>query len=206
MADAVFAVVQEGVTNAMRYAPGAPVTASVAGVDRRGAGRPCATRPPGPRGAGPGRSAPGAGLAGLAARAKDLGGTFEAGPCPRGGWRVRGRAAAAGPRRRAGAPADHQRTARRRRADRARAAAVPLLVLLAAIDAGRVARRSVGVLLDAAGPAARRAGVVAPGGSLADAARGRARARRSRIAVIVAVAGLPVAAARSARRSASAPS
>jgi signal transduction histidine kinase len=85
LGDVVYAVVREAVTNAMRYAPGAAVTVSLAQpagevlltvdntradtaeVERLGSGR---------------------GLAGLQARVDELGGTFEAGPDPVGGWRV----------------------------------------------------------------------------------------------------------------------
>jgi signal transduction histidine kinase len=82
--DAVFAVVQEAATNALRYAAGADVTANVA-VSADSV-RVEVHNPPGssdPHSLGSGR-----GLAGLAARTKGLGGTFEAGPCPTGGWRV----------------------------------------------------------------------------------------------------------------------
>lgn len=82
--DAVFAVVQEAATNALRYAAGAEVTATVSiSTDSV---RVEVRNPAGSSGTaalGSGR-----GLAGLAARAKGLGGTFEAGPCPSGGWRV----------------------------------------------------------------------------------------------------------------------
>lgn len=83
--DAVFAVVQEAATNALRYAAGALVSAAV--TVSADSVLVTVTNPP--SGGVDGSLGSGRGLVGLAARAKDLGGTFEAGPCSTGGWRVR---------------------------------------------------------------------------------------------------------------------
>jgi signal transduction histidine kinase len=79
-------ILQEGLTNSMKHAPGAPVsvtleaTATGLNVDITN---------------GPARSAPleldghgGAGLLGMIERAKAHGGQLSAGPMPGGGWRV----------------------------------------------------------------------------------------------------------------------
>ncbi|GAA2289512.1 hypothetical protein GCM10010415_71180 [Streptomyces atrovirens] len=79
-------VAREALTNAARYAPGAPVVVAVTGDDGRGAtvtisnGRPGAESSPAPGG--------GSGLLGLRAAVTAVGGTFEAGPHA-GGFRVR---------------------------------------------------------------------------------------------------------------------
>jgi signal transduction histidine kinase len=86
LVDAVFAVVQEAATNAWRYAPGAEVTAVVTVSD--GSVRVEVTNPSADAAGAAGSLGSGRGLAGLAARAKDLGGTFDAAPVPAGGWRV----------------------------------------------------------------------------------------------------------------------
>ncbi|MER7759797.1 histidine kinase [Streptomyces sp. NPDC097619] len=88
----VHRVVQEALTNAARYAPGAEVRVSVdtapggSGLlvtvtDAGGPGTPAG------RGSGFGRRG-GFGLVGLRERTEAVGGTFEAGPAPDGGWRV----------------------------------------------------------------------------------------------------------------------
>jgi len=83
----VFRIVQEGLTNVMRHAHGAHVTVRV-GVRRRGvevdvindgAGSPTASSAP----------TPGSGLVGMRERAAALGGAFEAGRTPGGGFQVR---------------------------------------------------------------------------------------------------------------------
>ena len=83
---AALRVVQEGLTNALRYAPGAPVQVAVDA--RPGAlelsivnGRPTA---PSRLGLGSGR-----GLTGLRERVDACGGTLDAGSDDEGGWRVR---------------------------------------------------------------------------------------------------------------------
>lgn len=86
LVDAVFAVVQEAATNALRYAPGAEVTAVVTVSDD--SVRVEVSNPSSEASGAAGSLGSGRGLAGLAARAKDLGGTFDAGPRPAGGWRV----------------------------------------------------------------------------------------------------------------------
>ncbi len=84
---AVFRIAQESITNALRHAAGATVVeVEVVGSPERvelvirDDGEPSSdlARPPGTR----------YGLLGMAERAKLLGGTFEAGPQPGGGWRV----------------------------------------------------------------------------------------------------------------------
>jgi signal transduction histidine kinase len=79
-------IIQEGLTNSMKHAPGAPIsvtleaTATGLNVDITN---------------GPARSAPleldgygGAGLLGMTERATAYGGQLSAGPVPGGGWRV----------------------------------------------------------------------------------------------------------------------
>jgi signal transduction histidine kinase len=86
VADDALRIIQEGLTNSMKHAPGAPVsvtlevTASGLNVDIIN---------------GPARSAPleldgrgGAGLLGMTERVKAHGGQLSAGPVPGGGWRV----------------------------------------------------------------------------------------------------------------------
>ncbi|MFC8956491.1 sensor histidine kinase [Streptomyces sp. NPDC057101] len=80
-------IVQEGLANAAKHAPGAAVDLSLA-CTREGVhleirnGPPLGSRPPGlPDG--------GIGLVGVRERARALGGTFEAGPVPDGGFRLR---------------------------------------------------------------------------------------------------------------------
>ncbi len=83
---AVYRIVQESLTNALKHAPGAPVEVDVragrgTGVDvvvRNRLGPPTAPGTPVPGG--------GAGLRGMAERAQALGGTFDAGPAE--GWFV----------------------------------------------------------------------------------------------------------------------
>jgi signal transduction histidine kinase len=82
-----YRVVQEALTNALKYAPGAPVRI----VQQTGAQNleveVCNdATPTGGQGSGSGS---GHGLAGLRERVAVFGGTFAAGPLPQGGWRVR---------------------------------------------------------------------------------------------------------------------
>jgi len=86
---ALFRIVQEALTNALKHAPGVPVEVRLARsesdvelVVRNGAGT---ARPvEGPLSAG-------TGLLTMRERADGLGGTFRAGPTPAGGWVVRAR-------------------------------------------------------------------------------------------------------------------
>ncbi|SDD16877.1 sensor histidine kinase [Glycomyces harbinensis] len=83
---AVYRTVQEALTNARKHAPGASVTVTVA---NRGEGTEVGVaNTPGSR---PVLELPGSrhGLLGLRQRAELLGGWFEAGPSPDGGWLVR---------------------------------------------------------------------------------------------------------------------
>jgi signal transduction histidine kinase len=88
-AAAAYRVVQESLTNALRYAAGAAVAVHVRGDERaidvevRNAAAPA---DPDLRDAGTGN-----GLAGLRERVDACGGTLQAGPLPGGGWRVAAR-------------------------------------------------------------------------------------------------------------------
>jgi len=82
----VYRIVQEGLTNAHRYAPDAPTTVAVSRTDstltvtvanERGAGAP--TDLPGS----------GTGLVGLAERVRLVGGSLHSGPDGNGGWQLR---------------------------------------------------------------------------------------------------------------------
>jgi signal transduction histidine kinase len=85
--DAALRVVQEGLTNAMKHAPGARVEVRLRQRDDsveievrdHGGGQPSALA----------RTGAGLGLDGMRERVESLGGSLEAGPCPEGGWRVR---------------------------------------------------------------------------------------------------------------------
>lgn len=82
--DVVHRVVQESLTNAMRHAPGAPVTVTVL-ADDGGTRVSVSDTGPGPRR----QTRPGYGLVGLAERVDFARGWFEAGPGPQGrGFRV----------------------------------------------------------------------------------------------------------------------
>lgn len=76
---------QEALTNALRYAPGAPVTIE---LDCRDGLHLMVTNDPSPGAAPPATSGSGRGLAGIAERAAALGGTAAWGPTPAGGWRI----------------------------------------------------------------------------------------------------------------------
>jgi signal transduction histidine kinase len=79
-------VVQEGLTNAMKHAPGARVEVRLALTDDaveidvrdHGGGPPSALA----------RTGAGLGLDGMRERIESLGGSLDAGPCDDGGWRV----------------------------------------------------------------------------------------------------------------------
>jgi signal transduction histidine kinase len=83
---AIYRTVQEALTNARKHAPGAPV--SVAVVNRGEGADVTVVNAPGSR---PVLELPGSrhGLLGLRQRAELLGGRFDAGPTPDGGWAVR---------------------------------------------------------------------------------------------------------------------
>jgi signal transduction histidine kinase len=84
--EAAYHVVQEGLTNALRYAAGAPVSVRVDGTPDALLVTVTNSRPEGsPALAGLGT---GTGLRGLRERAGVLGGTVEAGPTSDGGWRL----------------------------------------------------------------------------------------------------------------------
>jgi signal transduction histidine kinase len=80
-------IIQEGLANSMKHAPGAPVSVTLE-VTATGLNVDIIN--------GPARSAPlelegcggGAGLPGMAERVKAHGGQLSAGPVPGGGWRV----------------------------------------------------------------------------------------------------------------------
>jgi signal transduction histidine kinase len=82
---AVYRVVQEGLTNVLRHAGGAPAVVRISGrleqlvitVSDDGSGT------------GGGGAEPGRGLLGLRERAALYGGAVDAGPRPGGGWRLR---------------------------------------------------------------------------------------------------------------------
>lgn len=84
VAQLAFRSVQEGVTNALRHAPGAAVRVTVAGK-----GRGLVVRVENDRPGGDQRlplQGAGRGLRGLRERAEDLGGSVRCGPTPGGGW------------------------------------------------------------------------------------------------------------------------
>ncbi len=89
VATAAHRIVQESLTNAMRYAAGAAVTVRL-GYRRDGLTIAVANGPSPTPGDGPPLGA-GRGLGGLAERAAGVGGRLVAGPDPRGGWSVRAR-------------------------------------------------------------------------------------------------------------------
>ena len=85
--EAVYRGVQEALTNVMRHAAGAPTAVTMTVGERLEV---VVDNGPPPRadGAGGARRT-GAGLASMAERVADVGGSLEAGPGPAGGWRVR---------------------------------------------------------------------------------------------------------------------
>jgi signal transduction histidine kinase len=88
VAHAAFRVVQEGLTNALRHAPGAGVQVLV-----RGAGRAVTVRVVNDRavGSSPGIIGTGQGLRGLRERIQHLGGSLDAGEVAGGGWALEAR-------------------------------------------------------------------------------------------------------------------
>jgi signal transduction histidine kinase len=91
--DDALRIVQEGLTNAMKHAPGARVSIRLAltgdsleiEVRDRGGGTASSLA----------QTGAGLGLSGMRERIESLGGSIEAGPCPEGGWRVDARLPAA---------------------------------------------------------------------------------------------------------------
>jgi signal transduction histidine kinase len=85
--EAAYRVVQEGVTNALKHAPGAPVDVLVTG--RQAEVEVTVENGPAPAGPAPlAASGGGHGLAGMRERITACGGTLTAGPTASGGWRV----------------------------------------------------------------------------------------------------------------------
>jgi len=84
---AVYRTVQEALTNVRKHAPGARATVRLWGADDGGGFGVTVTNTPTTR---PSLPLPGShqGLVGLKERAELLGGTFESGPAPHGGYRV----------------------------------------------------------------------------------------------------------------------
>ena len=85
-ARATYRLLQEGLTNAIRHAPGAAIQVSVACDD--GVRLEIVNHPPPAGAVGIGELGSGHGLTGLAERATALGGTIHSGPVPAGGWRL----------------------------------------------------------------------------------------------------------------------
>ncbi|MGC5015306.1 sensor histidine kinase [Streptosporangium sp. DT93] len=87
-ARAAHRLVQEGLTNAHRHAPGAPVTVTATGSRKDGVTIAVANG----RSLQPGQeTGAGVGLVGLAERFRLIGGTVRGGPDDTGGWRLEGR-------------------------------------------------------------------------------------------------------------------
>jgi signal transduction histidine kinase len=85
-ARATYRILQEGLTNAIRYAPGAAIEVNVACDDS--VHLEIVNHPP-PAGAiGIGQLGSGRGLTGLSERVAALGGSIHSGPIPSGGWRL----------------------------------------------------------------------------------------------------------------------
>ena len=85
-ARATYRILQEGLTNAIRHAPGAAIQVSVACGD--GVRLEIVNHPPPVGAVGVGQLGAGHGLTGLAERTAALGGTIHSGPAPAGGWRL----------------------------------------------------------------------------------------------------------------------
>ena len=85
-ARATYRILQEGLTNAMRYAPGAAIHVRLACGD--GVRVEIVNEAPLLGATGIGELGSGHGLTGLAERITALGGTIRSGPVPAGGWRL----------------------------------------------------------------------------------------------------------------------
>jgi signal transduction histidine kinase len=86
-AEATYRMVQEGITNAMKHAPGAAIAVVIRGG---GAGVEVSVTngPPRPGSSGLERSGGGQGLAGMRERITQSGGSVRAGPTQGGGWQL----------------------------------------------------------------------------------------------------------------------
>jgi signal transduction histidine kinase len=80
-------MVQEGITNAMKHAPGAPITVVVGGNGDE-VEVSVTNGPPLPGSSGLERSGGGHGLEGMRERLLQCGGSLESGLTPEGGWRL----------------------------------------------------------------------------------------------------------------------
>ena len=87
-ADAAYRMVQEGITNAIKHGPGAPIAVVVRGGED-GVEVSVTNGPPRPGSSGLEQSGGGQGLVGMRERITQSGGCIEAGPTPGGGWRLR---------------------------------------------------------------------------------------------------------------------
>jgi signal transduction histidine kinase len=87
---AAYRVVQEGLTNALKHAPGAPVDVVIAGAGGE-VEVSVSNGPPGAPPSGLERTGGGRGLAGMHERVRACGGELTAGPAAAGGWRVTAR-------------------------------------------------------------------------------------------------------------------
>jgi signal transduction histidine kinase len=87
VSEAAYRVAQEALTNALKHAPGAPVTITIA-VQEAAVGVSVVNEPPRHRRSGLERSGGGYGLAGMRQRVAACGGSLTAGPTPAGGWHV----------------------------------------------------------------------------------------------------------------------
>jgi signal transduction histidine kinase len=85
-APVTYRILQEGLTNAVRHAPGAAIRVTMTCGD--GVRIEVVNQPAQAGAAGLGDLGSGRGLAGLAERAAAVGGTFASGPAPAGGWRL----------------------------------------------------------------------------------------------------------------------
>jgi signal transduction histidine kinase len=87
LADAVFHITQEGITNALKHAPGAPISVTVRAADRRLS---VVVENAAPRDTPTGLEQIGGthGIAGLRTRVIAAGGDLRAGPDPHGGWQL----------------------------------------------------------------------------------------------------------------------
>ncbi|MFD2796579.1 sensor histidine kinase [Promicromonospora vindobonensis] len=88
----LYRLVQEGLTNARKHAPGAPVVVRIAGRPGEDVTAEVTNEPPQgspPAGSPPHPDGSGAGLLGLGERARLVAGRLEYGPTGPGGWRVR---------------------------------------------------------------------------------------------------------------------
>ena len=85
-APVTYRILQEGLTNAVRHAPGAAIQVSL--TCGEGVRIEVVNRAAPADAVGPGYLGSGQGLAGLAERAAAVGGTIVSGPAPGGGWRL----------------------------------------------------------------------------------------------------------------------